>query len=380
MQTSKITLWPLAFLLLGIVFVGAKEPKLRQLNVVFRHADRAPETFPKRFPNDPHMYESFHPIGPGGLTNEGKRRVYHFGEVLRNRYRDFLGSSRDDHRESLFAISSDVARTKISLQLALAGLYPPSADSKWHEQLEWQPIPTYYNEFSKDTLFNSDRCQMFIDELTRVSSLPDVQKKLGKFDTYLEELRKTVGKKSKLNLNDILLLHNNLDIEKRMNLTMLPWMNDVLADERLIEMRRLYYEINSYTDLLKRLLSGFMLRKINEDMFEGSTNANFTRKITLYSGHDKNIIALLQSLKIYDGHFPDFTSALIFELWFHDEGYYVKIFYYLGIPEEMKEFTIPGCANPCSLAEYLKLTKAAEVRDNELNCKIYSTTYFSETD
>lgn len=70
---------------------------------------------------------------------------------------------------------------------------------------------------------------------------------------------------------------------------------------------------------------GYMLRKINEDMFEASTNANFTRKVTLYSGHDKNIVGLLQSLKIYDGHFPDFSSALIFELWLHDEQYYVKV-------------------------------------------------------
>lgn len=46
----------------------------------------------------------------------------------------------------------------------------------------------------------------------------------------------------------------------------------------------------------------------------------------------------------------------------------------------MKELTIPGCANPCSLDEYLKLTKEVEARDNELNCKIYATSYFSETD
>lgn len=110
MQTSKSTLWPLAFLILGIVFVRANEPELRQLNVVristskhhlfapnyraydspgprlypskktlhycsfqvFRHGDRAPETFPQRFPNDPHMYESFFPMGPGGLTNVKK--------------------------------------------------------------------------------------------------------------------------------------------------------------------------------------------------------------------------------------------------------------------------------------------------------------------
>lgn len=96
----------------------------------------------------------------------------------------------------------------------------------------------------------------YLDELARVKKLPDVQEKMRKFDGYLEELRETVGRKSKLSLDDILLLHNNLDIEKRMNLTMLPWMKDVLANERLIEMRKLYYEITSYTDLLKRLLSG----------------------------------------------------------------------------------------------------------------------------
>lgn len=53
--------------------------------------------------------------------------------------------------------------------------------------------------------------------------------------------------------------------------------------------------------------------------------SDYAQKISLYSGHDKNLISLLQSLRIYDFHFPEFSSALIFELLSQNEKYFVKV-------------------------------------------------------
>jgi hypothetical protein len=41
----------------------------------------------------------------------------------------------------LEAFSSDVNRTKASLQLVLAGLFPPVEEQIWETGLNWQPIP-----------------------------------------------------------------------------------------------------------------------------------------------------------------------------------------------------------------------------------------------
>lgn len=61
--------------------------------------------------------------------------------MLRERYNTFLGEYRD---EDVYAYSLDADLTKISLQLVLAGLYPPTLSSSWSESVNWQPIPTHY--------------------------------------------------------------------------------------------------------------------------------------------------------------------------------------------------------------------------------------------
>ena len=49
------------------------------------------------------------------------------------------------------------------------------------------------------------------------------------------------------------------------------------------------------------------------------------RKINLYSGHDINIFAILKALDVYYPHFPAFSSAVILELHFINQLYYVKV-------------------------------------------------------
>lgn len=74
---------------------------------------------------------------------------------------------------------------------------------------------------------------------------------------------------------------------------------------------------------LVTMTSGAILRRINENLQR--LNGEKTAIVTLLSGHDKNIINVLQLLDVYDLHFPDFGSALIFELLNQDESYYVKV-------------------------------------------------------
>lgn len=60
------------------------------------------------------------------------------GKELRARYNDFLGDMWT--QDILFAQSTDVMRTKMSLDLVLAGLFPPTRP-KWLAEMKWQPIP-----------------------------------------------------------------------------------------------------------------------------------------------------------------------------------------------------------------------------------------------
>lgn len=107
------------------------------------------------YKNDPYDAKYYRPKGYGQLTKEGMKRAYKIGEMLRNRYKDFLG---DYKASDVYAFSTDYDRTKMSLQLLLAGLYPPNKQTSWSDSIPWAPIPTYYEPFKRNFLYSDLNC------------------------------------------------------------------------------------------------------------------------------------------------------------------------------------------------------------------------------
>lgn len=70
------------------------------------------------------------------------------GTALRQRYEGFLDSSY--HYSIIEGTSSSYARAKESLQLILAGLFPPTQELLWSEDLNWLPIATYFDKKPTD--------------------------------------------------------------------------------------------------------------------------------------------------------------------------------------------------------------------------------------
>lgn len=81
-------------------------------------------------------------------------REYRIGTMLKERYGKFLG---DIYRPSdVYAYSTDHDRTKMSLQLVLAGLYHPNPLQTWNQNLSWMPIPIYYMPEKIDNMLKPD--------------------------------------------------------------------------------------------------------------------------------------------------------------------------------------------------------------------------------
>ena len=74
--------------------------------------------------------------------------------MLRQRYSTFLGGSYK--YGSVYAYSSDIDRTKMSLQLVLAGIYPPTLNDGGYIQLF--PIPTHNVPILVDNLLFPTHC------------------------------------------------------------------------------------------------------------------------------------------------------------------------------------------------------------------------------
>lgn len=73
---------------------------------------------------------------------------YLLGKFLREQYGDFLGDTYTE--DKLYVRSTDVPRTKMSAQLVLAGLMPPSPEQTWNPELGWQPIPVNYKSATEE--------------------------------------------------------------------------------------------------------------------------------------------------------------------------------------------------------------------------------------
>lgn len=339
--------------------------QLKQVNVLFRHGDRTPDTL---YPGIPYTSDDYFPAGIGGLTNHGKLRAFKFGETLRQRYNDFLGSTYIS--SDVVALSSDFERTKMTLQLVLAGLYPPDDLQMWKNDLSWQPIP-FRNTLpvSKDYIFRRfDVCQKYLEEEKRILNLSEVKKKLSKFNYLLESMTN----ETKKNLTDVAhlrIFYCNLVCLKAMGLKLPQWAKSQHLQNDLLDAATTSFDLMSYSGELKRINGGAFVKLFRENMLAAKNQTSVaTSKINLYSGHDMNIVALYSSLNLGKSHISEFSSAIIVELHQQAANYYVKIWYFLGVPSEMKQMQIPNCPILCPLECFLHQTKSVVPTDEEFKC------------
>ena len=80
-------------------------------------------------------------------------RAYALGKLLRSRYDTFLGETKFD---DFYARSTNTDRTKMSLQLVLAGVHPGNNRSTWNPNFTWEPVPIVYVDQKLDFLRTFD--------------------------------------------------------------------------------------------------------------------------------------------------------------------------------------------------------------------------------
>lgn len=82
----------------------------------------------------------------------------------------------------------------MSLQLVLAGLYPPkNSPLEWNKSLNWQPIPYSYEELDQDHLLLVRRpCARYHEELKRVFA-EDLKKEMDANPWLFRELSNLTG-------------------------------------------------------------------------------------------------------------------------------------------------------------------------------------------
>lgn len=87
---------------------------------------------------------------------EGKLREYKIGKMLREHYNQYFGA--DYWPEKIYARSTFIPRTQLSVQLVLAGLFPPSEKQTWNPDLPWIPTHSFFVPHKHDNLMFPYNC------------------------------------------------------------------------------------------------------------------------------------------------------------------------------------------------------------------------------
>lgn len=351
------------FIVASFLTLVRGELTVTQVQVLFRHGERTPRQH-EFYPRDIYNESDYEPWGLGQLTNAGKMREYQVGQMLRTRYQELLGTVHLPH--DVYAVSTDSDRTKMSLLLLLAGLFPPSGVQTWNTELPWIPIPTHSVPQELDIVLKSYLCPEFENAVSQVLQLPEVRAKIAAHNDLFEFLTVETG----MNLTEPYLvyeIHNLLDSQKALNLTLPEWCTDEIL-KQISDVAILQYDIWSYTTEIRRLHGGPIVRTFIENM-RLDRGLEKPRKIYLYSAHDDTVSAFLQAQGILENKIPLYGTAVVLEkLEDSDGNRFVKIVLWTGVTEQLITLRIPGCEEICPIERYLQITREVIPFDEEMDC------------
>ncbi|XP_050296544.1 venom acid phosphatase Acph-1-like [Anthonomus grandis grandis] len=318
------------------------------VHTLFRHGNRTIED--NIYDTNPYGDESFYaPYGYNQLTKEGKRTEFKIGKALRERYDNLLGS---EYNINLIDARSTVAnRTKMSLLLVLASLYPPSGELIWNDQLNWQPIP--YNTFDVDKeIYGRKVCINYKKAYKKLVKTDEILSTLKPYQEMFDYLTEKTGKKIQ-KAKKAADLYLELITQAAYGYPLEDWTSKYM--DQMYNITIYNYHLLAYTKKLKRLSAGYLLKKIIADSETIITNPKSPSKMYLYSAHEKNIANLLVTLNLFDDMIPTFGSYVLIELHLIDNVYGFKFFYQNYRKEEPVLLTIPGCDEFCPIATFKEL-------------------------
>ncbi|XP_067125391.1 testicular acid phosphatase homolog [Centruroides vittatus] len=341
---------------------------LQLLYIISRHGARTPIILYPNDPNKNHQYKE----GLGQLTNTGKLQQYTLGKYFRKRYDHFITSNPRE----VAARSSETDRTIMSGLCHLSGLYAPSKEWRFTEEINWQPIKILTSPRTKDKLlYAGAECPEADAELARIKNGPE-----GKvYREQYNELFRYVSNQSGIMVDDwlgVLLVFDAIKIGESNNMRVPDWVTpQVHRQLEKITQDFFYYPFK--TVKMQRLRAGPLIGDIVERMLERDNGKlNNLTKVYAYFTHDANIAVLMNALKIFNRQAPPFCATVLMELHKFGNCTCVKVFYSNATnPESGQQrvhlMTLPDCGlECCPLDIFVAITRPLVPVDWEKECQL----------
>uniref|UniRef100_A0A914CD73 Uncharacterized protein n=1 Tax=Acrobeloides nanus TaxID=290746 RepID=A0A914CD73_9BILA len=277
-----------------------------------RHGNRNPTQFLKEVTGDWGLE------GDMELTPFGKRQGYAFGRELREYLKGYLSANYMPSEAKFY--SSSANRCQMTLQVTLAGLYPPRSFALWNLALDWSPVP--YAIDDPMLRMYAVKCPKSDEAWAPITNdlLPELSAQLQRNNMLLEYMTKNTGWKPTL-ANAADLADNLLEISVY-NTSYPAWIENVNltgynTSEQLINDYLKFMESHQIAcanyEPCRKMMAGYWLYNIL-DTFE--TIMNTTKpvsKLIGFASHTEIVLSLMKEMMI-DRHELTTTAGFILEV------------------------------------------------------------------
>ena len=361
--------------------------RLRMAHVLFRHGDRSPTG---SYANDIYTEDDW-PQGFGQLSIKGMRQEYNLGMFLRNRYMNCVGLDEfgincngfiqeQYSRNEVYVRSTDMDRTLMSAYSVLSALFPPlETDNSKQFETEfnlfdvWQPIPVHTKPAEKDYLLRSDALCPFFDTFNTDEVKAQTYPKLQKIQEEHSEFFKIVSENSgePNNWTGLAKIMDPLFCQKVSGYQLPEWVTDEIFDE-MMYVRQLHTEF-WIPEGYAYLKGGTLVQEVTKHMvnYDGSDGSEpIPHRLNIYSAHDTTIVALLQTMQIFNNQMPPYTACVLIELLESGNALFAQILYRNDTETTPYILTLPGCQELCPLHTFVDIFQDILSLDIEAECML----------
>uniref|UniRef100_V5I8W2 acid phosphatase n=2 Tax=Anoplophora glabripennis TaxID=217634 RepID=V5I8W2_ANOGL len=244
----------------------------------------------------------------------------------------------------------------MSLQLVLAGLFPPQEDSMWKDGLYWQPVPYNYHQRHQDKVLLGTLCPKYLELYDEVSNSAEMLEEFAKFKETFDYISEHTGLKV-TRFYDVYNLYFGISTEEEWGFQLPEWTETVWPETITTLAIKDYFVAMARTEM-RKMATGYFLNKVLEDTkAKIFSSLQPGRKMHLYSAHENNIAELLISLGVFEPHVPNYGAYVILEIHRVDNVYGVMIFYENYDGDGPRRLKMPECEVFCPLDKFMTLVQ-----------------------
>lgn len=308
--------------------------------------------------------------------------------------------------QAVFSQSTDVTRTKMSLQIVVAGLYPPKDTAmEWNHELNWQPIEIaaeplqdvssskvraivtlIRNKMKIYHFYNTNKIiiQVFftyqhipilkpcprVDEAVKeVNESPEVKAILEENKEMTQKLTNLTGSPIKTTC-DVHLIYDTLLTESEFGLKLPQWSQEFYP-HKLRNLAELCYIHIVYTNELKQLKAGPFIQKMLTEFQQKRNGTLIDLQISLYSAHDVTVVNILSALNMWKQQLPGPAIMTVFELVRDKETQEIGVEIYLrtNATSGAIPLTVPNCGHFCPLDKFILIASKVIPKDHDALCQ-----------